>query len=175
MMLMRWLLLLLRHGPVLPDRSGRSGLTWLSDPGQKGEVCRAVEDACCSCLRFFQMLHKGGLWLSRSEATSAATSVELFCACYKHLAMEFFRLGKCLYHLEPSLPMFKRVQVRLIRILATGAQAIMSPAAHLTDMSEDFVGICSRISRRVAARTCGQRTLQRMLIRYYLEFEKLGL
>ena len=89
--------------------------------------------------------------------------------------MEFFRRGQFLYHLEPSLHMFKHVQVRLLRILATGAQAIMSPAAHLTDLSEDLVGICSRMSRRVAARTCGQRTLQRMLIRYYLEFEKLGL
>ncbi|CAE7356750.1 unnamed protein product [Symbiodinium sp. CCMP2592] len=174
MMLMRWLLLLLRHGPVLPDGSGRSGRTWLQDP-EKGEICRAIEDACCGCLRFFQILHKNGLWLSRSEAESAAASVELFCACYKHLAMEFFRMGKSLYHLEPSLHMFKHVQVRLVRILATGAQAIMSPAAHLTDMSEDFVGICSRISRRVAARTCGQRTMQRMLIRYHLEFEKLGM
>ena len=172
-MLARWLLRVLRQGPVKPDQTGRSGVTFLRD-ADKGHIFRAMEDACCSLLRFFQIIHKSGLWLDRNLAQSAADAVQLFCQSYTFLAREFHKLGKFLFHLEPALHMYRHVGLRITTILRTGAPAVLSPAAHLTDQSEDFVGVCSRISRRVAARTCGQRTVQRMLIRYHLEFEKLG-
>ncbi|CAE7722333.1 unnamed protein product [Symbiodinium sp. CCMP2456] len=85
LMLARWLLRLLRQGPVKPDETGRSGVTFLSDP-EKGHIFRAMEDACCSLLRFFQIIHKNGLWLNRSLGQSAAVSVELFCLSYTFLA-----------------------------------------------------------------------------------------
>jgi len=173
-MLARWLLRVVRHGPVKPDATGRSGVTFLSDP-ELGHIFKAMEDACCSLLRFFQIIHNNGLWLNRSLGQSAADSVQLFCHTYTFLAREFCERGKFVFHLEPALHMYRHVGLRITTVLQTGAPAVLSPAAFVTDQSEDFVGICSRISRRVAARTCGQRTLQRMLIRYHLEFEKLGL
>ena len=173
-MLLRWLLILVRQGALKPDQTGRSGVTYFRDP-DKGPVFKAVEDCCCSLLRYFQVLHKNGLWLNRDQCNAAADAVHLFCAGYCFLAGNFLERQLCLFHLEPSLHMFKHIGLRLTRCLQTSAPVVLSPAAFLCDMSEDFVGICARISRRVAARTCGQRTLQRMLIRAYLEFEKQGL
>ena len=170
MMLLRWLLLVVRHGHVKPDGSGRTGTTFFHHP-EMGPVVKAIEDACCALLRFFQVLHKGGVYLTVSEATSAADSIRLFCGAYVSLAHAFYAKQVCLFHIEPSLHMCKHIEVRLRRIIANSAPAILNPAMHLCEQSEDFVGVTSRISRRVAARTCGQRTLQRMMIRYAMEFK----
>ena len=135
---------------------------------------QALYDCCCSLLRFFQVVRNNGLWLTPALAKSVGDGLHLFCAAYCHLARDAFAQGAFLYHLEPSLHMVKHVADRLTTLAAT-APVIMSPAAFLTDLSEDFVGICSRLSRRVAARTTGHRTLQRLLIQMWFKYEDWSL
>ena len=173
-MLCRWLIKVIRHGPVLPDGSSRSGISFL-EHADHGPFFRAVEDCSCSLLRFFQVIHKGSLWLTVSEAKSAIDSVNLFCNAYSFLARRSYDQGECLFHLEPALHMYRHISVRMQAALDRASPAVLSPACFACDLSEDFVGKCARMSRRVAARTCAQRTEQRMLIRYFLEYEKLGL
>ncbi|CAE7246908.1 unnamed protein product, partial [Symbiodinium pilosum] len=105
----------LSEGALKPDQTGRSGVTYFRDP-DKGPVFKAVEDCCCSLLRYFQVLHKNGLWLNRDQCNAAADAVHLFCAGYCFLAGNF-----------------------LERCLQTSAPVVLSPAAFLCDMSEDFV------------------------------------
>ena len=51
MIICRWLLLVVRKGALKSDGTGRCGETFLQDP-EKGAVFKAVEDGCCSLIRF---------------------------------------------------------------------------------------------------------------------------
>ena len=50
---------------------------------------------------------------------------------------------------------------------------VVSAAAWLCESNEDFIGRLSRTSRRVAARTAGQRTTQRYLFKARALFDPL--
>ena len=128
----------------------------------------AMHDAALGMLVFFQIIHKSGIWLSRESAKKAMDAVNLFCTSYSFCASEFHRLSIPRYHVQPSLHLFKHAAVRLQQQLNSGAARVLSPTVHLCENSEDFVGQVARISRRVAARTCGLQTLQRYLIKAHL-------
>ena len=175
LILMRWLLKLLRGGPVRFEEGRRPGISLLVNAGDRGGVYNAVHDGCCSVLLLFQLLHKGSLWLERPQAGKIIECVELFCAVYGFLANFFMRERKCRFHMEPSLHLFYHIALRLRETLDSGAPVLLNPALFMCEQSEDWVGRISRITRRVHARTCGQRTLQRYLVKMFLELEKHGI
>ena len=113
LMLCRWLVRVVRNGALLPDGSGRSGVSLVAADPERGPIVRAIEDSCCSLLRFFQVIYKGGLWLSKAEAKSAIDSINLFCAAYVFLAKTYHQQDACLFHLEPALHMCKHMALRL--------------------------------------------------------------
>ena len=127
-----------------------------------------MHDAAMGTLVFFQVIHKSGIWLRREETKRAMDAVNVFCTAYAYLASGFHRLELPRFHVEPSLHVFKHAAVRIQRQLQSGAARILSPSVHLCENTEDFVGQVARISRRVSARTCGLRTLQRYLIKAHL-------
>ena len=127
-------------------------------------------DCALSALIFSQIIHKCGVWLCRDDAKKAMDACNLFCSGYSFLAAKFFALKLPRYHVEPSLHAFKHTAVRLDRQLGCGARRILSPAVFLCEMSEDFVGAASRLSRRVSGRTVGARTLERFLIKVHLHW-----
>ena len=165
-------------GPVIfaQEQVGRCGHSLLENAPDhaRAMIYRAIHDGCVGLLRFFQLLHKRGLFLTRQDASDAAGAMNLFCQTYTYLARSFFDLGLCRYHLEPTLHMCRHVSYGLEQVLQTGAPVLVSPGAWLCEQSEDFVGKISRITRRVSARLCAQRTLQRYLVKVFLEWERLG-
>ena len=179
MILLRWLLRVLQGGAIIfaGDSPGnRSGRPLAQHPGfeDKAPVLGAMQDGCVALLSFFQTIHRGNLFLQRQEAASAAGACNLFCNAYVFLARHFFDAGRCRFHLEPSLHMFRHVGHGLELLLSRQAPVCLSPAAFLCEQGEDFIGRISRITRRVSARLTGQRTLQRYCIKLHLEWGKLG-
>ena len=172
-MLLRWLVKLLREGPVRADGSGRPNVSLMR--GEHGAACQAMHDSACAILQFFAIVHKEKLWLSRLKGMQLVECVNLFVAGYCYLAGYCHRLSLCRFHMEPALHMFKHVATRAQETLSAGAPVLMNPAAHLCEQGEDFIGRISGITRRVHARTCGKRTAQRYLIKLHLEMERLGL
>ena len=176
MILLRWLLRVLQLGPVNfaaqpPARVGR-----LQDFGaEKSAVFGAVNDGCVALIRYFQIVHKCGLFLTAEDGASVVAAVTLFCSVYTHLAYKFLAWRVCRFHLEPSLHTCKHIGHQLELTILNGATVLISPAAWLCEQSEDFVGRISRITRRVSARLTGQRTLQRYLLKMYLELQRLGI
>ena len=172
---MRWMLKLLRGGVVQCEQGCRPGISMLAHAGDRTAVYNAIHDGCCSLLLLFQVVHKGLLWLERSQAGKIVECIELFCAVYGFLANFFMRERKCRFHMEPSLHLFYHIAMRLRETLDSGAEVVINPAAFMCEQSEDWVGRIARISRRVHARTCGHRTLQRYLVKLYLELERHGI
>ena len=173
MIMLRWLLQLLRGGPVQDGDLGRPGRSVLDSGDDRAPALLAMHDCSCAILQFFSIAHKGGLWLSRDDGIKVANCLALFVAGYSFLANYFVTRRQCRYHMEPSQHLLKHVKMRLQEPLDAGAPVIMNPAAWLCEQSEDWIGRISRITRRVHARTCGQRTLQRYLVKLHLEWEQL--
>ncbi|CAE7893247.1 unnamed protein product [Symbiodinium necroappetens] len=72
-LMLRWLVRLLRYGPC--DNQGartKGPLTALfaRDAATQG-ILEAMLDGACSCLLFFEIINKSGLWLNRQQATKA--------------------------------------------------------------------------------------------------------
>ena len=68
--------------------------------------------------------------------------------------------------------MVKHVSKGLAEALHSMAPVVVSPTAWLCEGSEDFVGRVARITRRVHARTCGERAAH--LCKVFLEWQSLG-
>ena len=131
-----------------------------------------MHDCALGVLVFFQVLHKCGIWLSRAEAQKAVDSCNMFCSGYSFLAAEFHQMGLPRYHIEPSLHQFKHASVRMQQQLRHGFAWVLSPGVFLNENGEGFIGQVARVSRRVAAKTCGLRTLQRFLIKAHLTWTR---
>ena len=163
----------LREGPFQSEELGRTGQSLLNRAGDDRAIAlQAMHDGAVAVLRFFGILHKEKLWLSRNTAKEVVACIDLFLSSYVFLAKFSHAKGLTRYHLEPSHHMLAHIITRIEEALARGAPMVLSPAAFLCEMSEDFVGRVSRISRRVHSRTCGKRTCQRYLIKLFLEFER---
>ena len=175
LMLARWLLLLLREGPVQPEENKRQGVSLLAAGGDREHALRAMQDCSCALLEFSSILHQQKLFLSRGIASELVACVDVICGSYSYLANFFPSRKLAVYHMEPTLHVFKHVGLRLEEALNRDAPVIFSPASFLCEMGEDWIGLVSRITRRVHARTCGKRTIQRYLIKTHLEWEKLGI
>ncbi|CAE7195800.1 unnamed protein product [Symbiodinium necroappetens] len=168
LLVLRWMIMLLRHGCW---SGGARRSPWLQHPREAdhGPVFKAVHDGCCAILTLFQVAQKQGIWLHRNWAVRLHSSIDLFCSSYKYLAGLFFTRGLNRFHLEPTLHQLKHFSIRIQEQLANeDVEVIQNPGMYICEMSEDFVGHVSRVSRRVAARSCGLRTLQRHLIRVHM-------
>ena len=100
--------------------------------------------------------------------------MEMFTSCYVFLANRMHERRENRFHLEPSLHLFKHMAFRLqLQLAVKTCNYILSPAAFLAEAGEDFIGKVARLSRRVSARLTGQRTLERMLIKTYMDWKEL--
>ena len=173
MLALRWLVRLLRYGPLGENhpRPQASMLRTCDDDTRK--ILEPMLDGACALVLFFQIINKGGLWLSRADATRVMQAVDMFVSCYAFLAKQFFDKGENRFHLEPSLHLFEHMSVRIRTQLQKGSVRILSPATWLCEAGEDYIGKVARVSRRVSARLTSQRTLQRLLIQTHMDWKSL--
>ena len=168
LLVLRWIIMLLRDGCW---SDGARTSPWLQHPqaADHAPVFKAVHDGCCAILTLFQVVQKQGIWLRRPWAVRLHSAIDLFCSAYKFLSGDCFRRELNRFHLEPTLHQLKHFSIRIQEQLANDdVEVIQNPGMYMCEMSEDFVGHVSRVSRRVAARSCGLRTLQRHLIRVHM-------
>ena len=173
LLILRWLVVLLRQGCV--GAGGSRAKPLLKHPAEVDHlpVFRAVHDGCCGILTTFQVVQKSGVWLRRPMAVRAHSSIDLFCSSYSFLSAVFFERKMARFHLEPTLHVLKHFSVRIQEQLDNDdVCVVLNPAIYMCEMSEDYVGHVSRTSRRVAARNCGLRTMQRFLIKLHMHWSK---
>ena len=166
LLVLRWFVKLLRDGLVQGNLGRQGSLLHHQFAASHLPVFKAVHDGSCAILTFFQCVHKGGVWLSVTDATRAKDAIDW----YIYLANRFYHEGLMRFHLEPTIHTMKHFSVRIQEQLDTGCRRVLNPNIFNCEMSEDFVGAVSRTSRRVAARNCGLRTLQRFLIKTHMNW-----
>ena len=167
MLLVRWLKHLMNNGCVFENDITRPGVPLFGRGQPHSELMHLVSDACSGVLVFFHLLHSSGLWLDPNTSSRMAQGCFTFCSDYAKLAASTFRLQLCRFHLEPSLHHFLHFYFELR--FASGP--ILNPAAHSCEADEDFIGKVARLSRCVHPSSVTLRVIQRMLIKYWFEYE----
>ena len=172
MLVFRWLVRLLRYGRHDSRQGPKTPLAY-GVPAARLPVFEAMLEASCAMVLYFQIINKGGLFLTRDEAMKAENAITVFCTCYTYLAHAMHQAGMARFHLEPSLHLFQHKALRIRMLLDKGAARVWSPASFLCESGEDYIGRVARVSRRVSARLTSQRTLQRVLIKTYFDWKDL--
>ncbi len=119
---------------------------------------------CESILLFLDTLYRSPLWLEPDIAKHVCEAGFLFLHSYTCLANICYSLGVCRFATKPKLHMFHHFLISLNEAVVAGHTSILNPLCFNCEADEDFVGRCSRISRKTATATKVLRTLQRYLI-----------
>lgn len=106
----------------------------------------------------FRSLYRAGFWLRSHEAASIARSGLTSLRCYRLLAEKSMACG------EPRFPLHSKYHMlyHTWRFLEKGSERldwIESPLSDNCQMDEGFIGVLSRISRRVSPSATIERTL----------------
>ena len=168
MLLLRWLLRVLRHGPVVGDARPQVSLKTGAQE-EKKIIFDAMHDCCRTGLLFFRIIHESFLWRNREDCQKLVDCIDGFCAAYAFLASQMLdRFKLCRFHMEPALHQFQHLGYRLEQcLLQSNFERFLSPATFLCETGEDFVGRLARISRKAPARNLCLRSLQRYLIKVH--------
>ena len=146
----------------------------LTRPKEAGDVItiRAMNQTVEAAL-FTGVMHSHGLWLPRACSQLLVDSGLSFLRGYNFLAQDCIDRSVTGFRLRPKLHYMGHIILDQQMQLGRGAEYTLSPAIALCEQNEDFIGRLSRVSRRVAARTCSLRTVQRYLVKVRVLLEKI--
>ena len=147
----------------------------LASPKEEWHVhpLQAMKQMVEAALTFIGVMHSHGLWLPRSCSQLLVDSGLSFLRGYNFLAQHCIDCRVTGFRLRPKLHYLGHIVFDQQMQLRRGAQFTLSPAIALCEQNEDFIGRLSRVSRRVSARTCSERTIQRYLVKVRLLLEKM--
>ena len=132
-----------------------------------GEAATAVNAS-------MRVLYSGTAWLSVPEAREAAEQGLRFLRRYSNLCKISHAAGRTLFVLQPKFHAYHHLMMYLLDGTSRGA-AVLNPLCFSTQISEDFVGRPSRLSRRVTSqRPCADRVIDRYLRSCYHQWVKCG-
>lgn len=159
------------NGPVDENLLLRPGVNLVESTNDQifAEIYKEVLKGSLSAVQFFHILHTQGLWLTAPVAKEAADYCQDFCSAYAALAKVCFQQSWVRFRLEPCLHHFHHFAVEIQKLLNKSVKMIYSPASHLCEADEDFVGRICRGSRMVHAQSMTQRTLDRYLVKLWFE------
>ena len=136
-------------------------------------LCRSVNQLIDRCMR---MLYERDLWLTREDAAFISDLALQFLDGYRRLAKMAFDNRRNLFSLMPKAHAFEEIfyEMKALLLQKPDLRYVMSPLAHAVQISEDYVGRCSRVSRRTGPAQVVLRTLQRNLESGYSHYHDMG-
>lgn len=132
----------------------------------------ALEGGQC-IQRCLHELYAGDVFLPQNVANAAARDGLSFLECYRQLATRSFRSGRALFPHMPKGHAVEHIFWQMFESSQTSEQCL-SPLVTAVQVSEDYVGKCSRLARRVSPMTCVQRVLERTLQAAHKHWSKAG-
>lgn len=108
-------------------------------------------------------LYNQDLWIESSQAIIIARKGLQFLSIYTQLARDAFEAKQALWALIPKSHMLHHAFLTGMLLPAQKQPRVVNPMAFGCQLSEDFVGRPSRITRRVSSRLPVKRSMQRYL------------
>lgn len=149
---LKWLSFVLKCELDVPTVQGHSKL--LSQMLQVVEACLGIN-----------LTYHHGLWMNRSCARLLYTHCMTLLRGYSLLGEKALALRIRAFIQRPKGHALHHVAVDLKRQLQSGLPLVLSPQIYSCDISEDFLGRISRLSRRVGFR----QVHKRVITRYFLK------
>ena len=108
-------------------------------------------------------LYKSGAWINKDEAAEIAMNGVKFLEIYGELAKIAFQRGLSKFPLTPKFHYLNHTWTGMLEE-AKRSRWVLNPLCFANQLSEDFIGRPSRISRRVNPRSAAKRTVQRTFL-----------
>ena len=135
-----------------------------------------MRETLFGALSYTGVYHSHGLFLELPCARFLLTSGYRLLRGYAYLANRCLRESRKLFALRPKLHYFHHTLWDLqLQIDAGHAHILNYSGLFNCEANEDFIGRCSRISRRVSPRLAALRTVQRYLVACKLIYRRAGL
>lgn len=155
--------------------------TWWASAHLRGPPDGSIDDAllrlCLQASKHIQSclhaLYSGDVWLKQNCAKRAAEDGHRFLDLYRQAATLAFRNGRALFPHMPKSHAVEHIFWSLTEQART-QEYCLSPLVTSVQISEDFVGKCSRLARRCSPMTVVQRVLERSLQASYKHWHKAG-
>ena len=152
-------------------------VAWAEREDLSGDsLMKLALEACQKINRAMRIMYRSDVWLNRNGAQEVSTLGLEFMECYKNLATQAYAAGRALFPHMPKGHSMDHIffQLKIDLDLQESAQHFLNPLCHSVQISEDFVGRTSRISRRTAPLQVITRVLQRSLQASYKHWHKEG-
>ena len=141
---------------------------WASSQDLRDDgLMRLALETCSTINRCFRKMYASDVWLDRPGAEEISNDGLAFLHGYKALATQCFRTNTALF---PHMPkghsldhIFSEMKADLSVQGPHRPEHFLNPLNHSVQISEDWVGRASRISRRTGPAQAIQRTLERIL------------
>ena len=136
---------------------------WFECNGVAGDpLFPLAKEAVGSINTFMQRLYSSDLWIEAADGREIAQIGFDFLLKYMTLAKEAFESDRSLFIFMPKIHVVHHV-IDTLWEQSCAAPYALNPLAHAVQVSEDYVGRISRVSRRVSPLQAITRTLQRSL------------
>lgn len=122
---------------------------------------------------FMEKLYSSDVWLDSSFAISVAERGQRFLNLYQALAAQAFGENRALFVYMPKIHIMSHVVLNMKQQART-APHVLNPLCFAVQVDEDYIGKCSRVSRRTGPGQVILRTLQRSLAASYKHYVASG-
>ena len=142
--------------------------------GLREPLLQLALEAAKAINQFFRLLYASDVWVSPADAHKAAQLLFKFLRRYQQCAQDAHDECRPLFILQPKCHPLHHMACDLLQRSKAGLESV-NPLAFSCQMSEDFIGRPSRLSRRVTARGTIRRVIQRYLQSAYTQWVHAGL
>ena len=119
-------------------------------------------------------LYENDVFLPASTAREIGEQGLRFLRRYASLARKAVDNGQILFCLIPKLHSMHHLLLQDLVLASESFEFVVNPICYSVQLSEDFIGQLSRLSRRVHPSRCSQRRIERHLQLAYSQYVKAG-
>ena len=138
-------------------------ISWARNTNLNGhELLQLSLQACLEVSECLEMLYKEGVWIEQRKASQIAGHGMQFLNLYRTLAFKSFENGQALFAHMPKGHSMDHIFFDLHKASAT-KPFCLNPLIFSVQLFEDYIGRCSRVSRRTSPQQVVTRVLGRCL------------